>query len=168
MLWNLHSLKLTWPLKMVFSNRNLLFQGGPIFRGYASWGYTLENEHFLNTIMEVDSVHPGQYHPESPTNNTWQYLGLILSMVTTRCGNDGPRKVMVTVGATEQPTWVSPQWDTFCCTPSESFNNLGSMGNSRVQVGENQVCVCVYIYSMDILLMAEILHQLIGSLSHYL
>ena len=30
----LHSLKLTFsPLKMVVSNRNLLFQGAPIFRG---------------------------------------------------------------------------------------------------------------------------------------
>ena len=30
------SLKLTWPLKMVVSNRNLLFQGS-IFRGYVSF-----------------------------------------------------------------------------------------------------------------------------------
>ena len=27
-----HSLKLTWPIKMMVSNRNLLFQGAPIFR----------------------------------------------------------------------------------------------------------------------------------------
>ncbi len=32
----IHSLKLTWPLKMVVSNRNLLFQGS-IFRGYVSF-----------------------------------------------------------------------------------------------------------------------------------
>ena len=32
----LPSLKLTWPLKMVVSNRNLLFQGS-IFRGYVSF-----------------------------------------------------------------------------------------------------------------------------------
>ena len=30
----LPSLKLTYPLKMMVSNRNLLFQGAPIFRGY--------------------------------------------------------------------------------------------------------------------------------------
>ena len=32
----LHSPKLTWPIKMSFSNRNLLFQGS-IFRGYVSF-----------------------------------------------------------------------------------------------------------------------------------
>ena len=32
----IHSLKLTWPLKMVVSNRNLLFQGS-IFRVYVSF-----------------------------------------------------------------------------------------------------------------------------------
>ena len=61
---HLPSLKLTYPLKMVVSNKNLLFQGS-IFRGYVSFREGML-EHVLALLLSLKVQSPKEFQHTIP------------------------------------------------------------------------------------------------------
>ena len=68
----IHSLKLTWHLKMMVSNRNLLFQGS-IFRYYLS---------FREGTPSQDQNWPQKQPPTEETHRSWSHPNLMKSLAS--------------------------------------------------------------------------------------
>ena len=69
----IHSLKLTYPLKMVVSNRNLLFQGS-IFRGYVSFREGIGDEILPNYMGIFFFYKANCKDPNKPIRIQWNVI----------------------------------------------------------------------------------------------
>ena len=113
----LHSLKLTYPFKMVVSNRNLLFQGS-IFRGYVS---------FREGICIFSTCSTGFLYPNNPSqhpNPTKTLSFLLVTLWRHQLGQqlvETSPQVMVTAGPGHgTPESSSQVWLVFSF-PSTNF-----------------------------------------------